>query len=76
MVVAQGMTLAITGLVVGTAAALIVTRLVATMLFGVGAADPTTFVAAAAFLSTVALIATWLPAFRATRLDPMRSLRR
>jgi hypothetical protein len=76
MVVGQGMSLAGAGLAVGTVAALAVTRLVATMLFGVGTADPMTFVAAGLFLSAVAAVATWLPAYRATRIDPMLSLRR
>ena len=76
MVVGQGMTLAIAGLVVGMIAALAVTRLVATMLFQVDASDPATFVLAGAFLATVALVAAWLPAWRATRVDPMQALRR
>lgn len=76
MVVGQGMALTVAGMVVGTAAALATTRLVASMLFRVDAADPASFVLAGLFLGAVALVATWLPAFRATRIDPMRSLRR
>ena len=76
MVVGQGMTLALAGMAVGTVAALAVTRLVASLLFQVDAADPLTFVLAAGFLAAVALVATWLPAFRATRIDPMPALRR
>jgi predicted permease len=76
MVVRQGMALALAGMAVGTVAALAVTRLVATLLFHVDAADPLTFMLAAGFLGAVALVATWLPAFRATRIDPMPALRR
>jgi ABC-type antimicrobial peptide transport system permease subunit len=76
MVVGQGMALAGTGLAVGTVAAFATTRIVARMLFRVGAADPLTYVLAGVFLGTVALFATWLPAFRATRIDPMSALRR
>jgi predicted permease len=76
MVVRQGMSLALAGMAVGTVAALAVTRLVASFLFHVDAADPLTFVLAAGFLGAVALVATWLPAFRATRIDPMPALRR
>jgi hypothetical protein len=76
MVVGQGMTLAGTGMAVGAVAAFATTRLVASMLFRVDAADPASFVLAGLFLSAVALVATWLPAFRATRIDPMQSLRR
>jgi predicted permease len=75
MVVRQGMELALAGMAVGAAAAFAATRLVAGMLFGVGAADPLTFMLAGVFLTAVALVATWLPAFRATRIDPMRALR-
>ena len=76
MVVGQGMALALTGMAVGTVAAFATTRLVASMLFRVDAADPATFVLAGLFLGAVALLATWLPAFRATRIDPMSALRR
>jgi ABC-type antimicrobial peptide transport system permease subunit len=76
MVVAQGMSLALAGMAVGAVAAFAVTRLVASLLFRVDAADPLTFVLAGLFLCAVALVATWLPAFRATRIDPMPSLRR
>jgi ABC-type antimicrobial peptide transport system permease subunit len=76
MVVGQGMALAVAGMAVGTVGAFAVTRLVANMLFRVDAADPATFVLAGLFLSAVALLATWLPAFRATRIAPMQALRR
>ncbi len=76
MVVGQGMALALAGLAVGTAAALATSRLVAAVLFRVDASDPETFVLAGLFLTAVALLATWIPAFRATRIDPMRALRR
>ena len=76
MVVGQGMALALTGMAVGTVAAFATTRLVASMLVRVDATDPEAFVLAGLFLGTVALLAAWLPAFRATRIDPMSALRR
>ena len=76
MVVGQGMELAGAGMAVGAVAALATTRMVASMLFRVDAADPASFVLAGLFLAAVALGATWLPAFRATRIEPMQSLRR
>jgi predicted lysophospholipase L1 biosynthesis ABC-type transport system permease subunit len=76
MVVGKGMAMALTGMAVGTVAAFATTRLVATMLVHVDATDPLSFVLAGLFLGTVALLATWLPAFRATRIDPMSALRR
>jgi putative ABC transport system permease protein len=75
MVVRQGMRLAAIGLVVGAAGALATTRFLGTMLYGVGAADPATFVAIPAILAAVALVASWLPARRAARIDPMVALR-
>ena len=76
MIVGQGMALALSGMALGVVAAFAVTRLVANMLFKVDASDPTTFGLAGLFLLVVALIATWLPAWRATRIDPMSALRR
>ena len=61
---------------VGTVAALAAARLVASMLFRVDAKDPAAFLLAGLFLAAVALLATWIPAFRATRTDPMQALRR
>jgi predicted permease len=75
MLLRQGMLLALTGLAAGSAAAFAVTRLVSGMLIHVGASDPATFLSAAVFLALVALVATWLPARRATRIDPMIALR-
>jgi predicted permease len=75
LVMREGLRLTMPGLVAGIAAALATARLVSSMLFQVSAADPATYVAAAAFLGLVAAIASYLPAVRATRVDPMRALR-
>lgn len=75
MVVRQGMVLAVAGLVIGTLAALAAARLVAGMLVNVSASDPLTFVSAAAFLALVAALASYLPALRAMRVDPVVALR-
>ena len=76
MVVGQGMALAAAGVAAGAAGSLAATRLVSSMLYGVNPADPLTFILAALFLGVVALLAAWLPAFRATRIDPISALRR
>ena len=75
MVIAQGMSLAVAGVVIGTAAAFGLSRLIESLLFGVTARDPIVFVAVPAVLGVVALIAVWLPALRATRIDPIDALR-
>ncbi len=75
MVVLQGMRLALAGVVAGVAAALGLSRLIATFLFGVKARDPAVFTVAALVLSAVSLVAVWLPARRATRIDPVVALR-
>lgn len=75
MVVRQGLTLALAGLALGAAAALAAARVVSGMLIHVEATDPTTFAGAAAFLLVVSLAATWLPARRATHIDPVLALR-
>jgi putative ABC transport system permease protein len=75
MVVAQGMRFAVVGVVIGMASALALTRFIASVLYGVEARDPTAFAAAPAILTLVALLATWLPARRASRVDPIEALR-
>jgi putative ABC transport system permease protein len=71
----EGLTLAVTGIGIGLIGALLVSRLLASFLFGVGATDPLTFAAVAAMLLTVALLATYVPARRALRVDPITALR-
>jgi len=75
MVIVQGMTLALAGVAIGMAAAFGLSRLIETLLFGVTARDPLVFAAVPAILTAVALIAVWLPALRATRIDPIDALR-
>jgi putative ABC transport system permease protein len=67
--------MAIAGIALGTAGAWAMTRLLRTLLFGVGERDPVTFAAVAALLATVALVASWLPARRAARVDPLSAMR-
>ena len=75
MVVRQGMILAIVGVVIGLAAALGLARFISAFLFGVDKWDPAVYVAVPAVLTLVALIAVWLPARRASRVDPIIALR-
>ena len=75
MTVGQGMRLTLIGLAVGVVAALAATRLVASLLVHVSASDPPIFVGASLFLAAVALLASYLPARRATRIDPNVALR-
>ena len=75
MVVLQGMRLTALGLGIGLAVAFVITRLMASLLFGVSAGDPPTFLGVAVILAGSALLACWLPARRATRIDPMVALR-
>ncbi|HEU5412048.1 MAG TPA: ABC transporter permease [Candidatus Acidoferrales bacterium] len=75
IVVRQGIALAIIGAVIGIGAAIGVTRFMAAMLYGVHASDPLTIVAVTALLVAVALAACFIPARRATRVDPMVALR-
>jgi putative ABC transport system permease protein len=74
-VIRRGMTLAAAGVAIGLAAALALTRVMSRLLFEVKPADPVTFICVAGLLTAVALAACWLPARRATRIDPMEALR-
>ncbi len=75
LVIGQGMMLTLIGVAIGLAAALALTRLLETLLFGISVTDWVTFTEIAALLTAVALLACYLPARRASRLDPMIALR-
>jgi ABC-type antimicrobial peptide transport system permease subunit len=75
LVLRQGLTLALLGVALGVAASLALTRLMKTLLFGVSTTDPLTFGSVALLLAFVALLACWIPARRATKVDPMIALR-
>jgi ABC-type antimicrobial peptide transport system permease subunit len=74
-VLRQGALLAIIGIVVGAIGALFLTRLLKGLVFGVSTTDPVAFGGVIVLLALVALLASWLPARRATRVDPMNVLR-
>ncbi|PYV21695.1 MAG: hypothetical protein DMG27_20100, partial [Acidobacteria bacterium] len=75
LVLRQGLLTVAAGVAVGTGGAFVLTRAIQSLLFGVGANDPVTFAGVALLLTLVALLATYVPARRASRLDPMAALR-
>jgi len=75
MIVGRGMVMTAIGTAVGLVSGLAVTRVMSSLLFGVSATDPATFALITAVLAAVALVACYIPARRATRVDPMRALR-
>jgi putative ABC transport system permease protein len=75
LILGQGIRIALLGVAVGICGALALTRLMSKLLYGVAATDPATFVAVAILLTTIALVACYIPARRAVRLDPLVALR-
>jgi ABC-type antimicrobial peptide transport system permease subunit len=75
LILRQGMTLALIGSAIGLGIAFATTRLLKSVLYGVDAMDPTTFVGVTLLLGAVAMLACWIPALRASRVDPMVALR-
>ena len=75
LVVKQAMTLALIGSACGLVAAIVLTRMMSKLLYGVRPADPLTFLGVALIIGAVALVASYIPARRATQIDPVTALR-
>ncbi len=75
MILKKGMSWALLGIAIGAAASFALTRLMQSLLFGISATDPLTFIALASLLAAVAALACWMPARRAMKVDPMVALR-
>lgn len=75
MVLRRALRMALLGIVIGAAVGFAVTRLMRDLLFGVSAGDPVTFAAVAVLLAAVTMLASYIPARRATKIDPMVALR-
>jgi ABC-type antimicrobial peptide transport system permease subunit len=75
MTVKEGLKLVGAGVLLGVAAAFILTRVMATLLYGISATDPITFVAISLVLLAVAILASYIPALRATKVNPIVALR-
>ncbi len=75
LILGEGLLLTLVGVTLGTAGAFILTRFMRGLLFGVASTDPATYAAVALLLTGVALLACYLPARRATKVDPLITLR-
>jgi ABC-type antimicrobial peptide transport system permease subunit len=75
LIVGQGLKLVLSGLVIGLVSALALKRVIGKLLFGVSPTDPRTFLVIALLMIAVALLACWIPARRATKVDPLSALR-
>jgi ABC-type antimicrobial peptide transport system permease subunit len=75
LVVKKGLTLILIGVAIGVAGALALTRVLKSLLYDVTATDPVTFIAVSLLLTAVGLLACYIPARRATKIDPMSALR-
>jgi putative ABC transport system permease protein len=75
LIINEGMKAAIIGVLIGIGGALVLGRVLASLIYGISATDPATFAAVAALLSLVALLASAIPAYRAAKIEPTRALR-
>jgi len=75
LIIGHGLTLVLVGVAIGLAASFALTRAIKSLLFGVSATDPLTFFVISLVLIFTALLATWIPAWRATKVDPLVALR-
>lgn len=75
LIVGHGLGLSLIGIAIGLIASFLLTRLMKGLLFGISATDPLTFVAISLLLTLIGLLASWIPARRATKVDPLVALR-